>query len=594
MRRHPLILALALALLAQAAPAPAMVPIGGGVRLADGGTSPLGGRARENVVAFARLLAYVRWFHPSDQAVKADWGRVAVAALPEVERAQDAPALVRALSSAFRPLAPTVRIHLREHVAPLELPRPKDAPRPMVAAWTHAGLGQRARAPFAATRHLVVAPGGRPPAGLPAPGEVHDADLGAGVACRVPLALWAAHEGTLPAVPLPPAPAVPGTLTAERRAVRLAAVATAWGALQHFHPRLERGAWAGLLPAALAEAAEAPDAPALERVLRRMVARLDDGLAGVRGPGRAPARPAVALAWVEERLVVTAVHPGRAPGVAVGDEVLAIDGETAGARMAAALEGVGGATPARRRWVAARDVLAGRPGKQVALRLARPGRAPWTAALKRSLVGGGATPVRPPAIGPTARGAWYVDLTRVDERTWRRARPRLARATGVVFDLRGAVNARAMAHVLGGLAGREVRTPGFEVPQPRRPEDPAPTLGFQAYLIPAGEALPARAAFLIDASTIDVGDMVAATVAHHRLGKLVGAPTAGAVGHVEGLALPGGFSLAWTGSDARGYDGRPLGPVRPDELVPATVAGLREGRDEALERALALVETNEN
>ncbi len=589
MRRRALIVSLVLACLVPAGPAPAVVPVGGAVRLADAGVRPLVGRARENVVAFARLLGYVRFFHPSDQAVKADWDRVAVAALPEVERAPDAQALLSALRTHFEPLAPAVALFPCGKGGVWQPPPPPPGPVRLVAAWTHAGLGLRAAGPFQATRQVMVVPDGRLPTELPSPGEAFAAELGGGVACRVPLALWADHWGTVPQRPLPAPPMLAGSLHAARRAVRLTAVAQAWNAVQHFHPRVDRAAWRARLPAALAEAAEAPDAEALTRVLRRLAARLDDGRAGASGPAAVRLRPPVTLDWVEERLVVVATRPG-VKDVARGDEVLAIDGRAAGERLAEEVALVAGATPARRRFVAAQDLLAGPRGTSVGLRLRRPGRAPWVVTLKRAVVvSGGNAGARPSAIARLTRGLWYVDLTRTDERAWRRARFRLARATGIVFDLRGQVMARTMAHALGGLAGQPVRTPGFEVPRPKRPDDARPPRGYVSYVIPAGDKLPARATFLIDASTFDLGDVAAAAVAHYRLGTLVGAPTAGAAGHPDAIALPGRFSLTWTGSDARDYAGGPLGSVRPDEPVPRTVAAVRDGRDEALERAIALL-----
>ncbi len=38
---------------------------------------PLQGRGLDNLVAFAKLLGYVRYFHPSDQAAATDWNRFA-------------------------------------------------------------------------------------------------------------------------------------------------------------------------------------------------------------------------------------------------------------------------------------------------------------------------------------------------------------------------------------------------------------------------------------------------------------------------------------------------------------------------------------
>jgi hypothetical protein len=105
---------------------------------------PLSGRGAENLAAFARLLALVRFFHPSDAAAAADWNRVAVAGVGAVEGAADAPALAGALESFFLPLAPTLRVYLRDPrgprpAIPMELRRPAGGGPVKVVAWRHFG-----------------------------------------------------------------------------------------------------------------------------------------------------------------------------------------------------------------------------------------------------------------------------------------------------------------------------------------------------------------------------------------------------------------------------------------------------------------------
>ena len=54
--------------------------------------------------------------------------------------------------------------------------------------------------------------------------------------------------------------------------------------------------------------------------------------------------------------------------------------------------------------------------------------------------------------------------------------------------------------------------------------------------------------------------------------------------------MPGGFTVAFTGMRVTGHDGQTpyhLSGVRPDVTVTPTLAGLRAGRDEVLDRALA-------
>src|ERR1035438_1707297 len=51
-------------------------------------TRPLTGPALQNVTAFTRLFGYVRYFHPSDQAVTINWEAFAVYGMGQVEGAQ--------------------------------------------------------------------------------------------------------------------------------------------------------------------------------------------------------------------------------------------------------------------------------------------------------------------------------------------------------------------------------------------------------------------------------------------------------------------------------------------------------------------------
>lgn len=71
---------------------------------------PLSKRGLENLIAFTRLLGYVRHFYPSDEAAAADWNVFAVEGVRAVEEATDAADLARKLETLFRPLAPNLRV----------------------------------------------------------------------------------------------------------------------------------------------------------------------------------------------------------------------------------------------------------------------------------------------------------------------------------------------------------------------------------------------------------------------------------------------------------------------------------------------------
>ena len=68
----------------------------------------------------------------------------------------------------------------------------------------------------------------------------------------------------------------------------------------------------------------------------------------------------------------------------------------------------------------------------------------------------------------------------------------------------------------------------------------------------------------------------------------IGSPTAGANGEITSLAVPGGITVGFTGQSVRHPDGRQLQRVglAPDVEATPTLRGIREGRDEVLDRAL--------
>ena len=91
----------------------------------------------DNLIAFTRLLGYVRYFHPSDQAAAADWEKFAIEAVPVVETARTPAELAEALENRFRPVAPSVRVYRTGQRPSWAAP----APKPHVIAWRHFGVG---------------------------------------------------------------------------------------------------------------------------------------------------------------------------------------------------------------------------------------------------------------------------------------------------------------------------------------------------------------------------------------------------------------------------------------------------------------------
>lgn len=96
---------------------------------------------------------------------------------------------------------------------------------------------------------------------------------------------------------------------------------------------------------------------------------------------------------------------------------------------------------------------------------------------------------------------------------------------------------------------------------------------------------------LVNSSTMSRGEFMAMVWSTAPNAIALGSQTAGADGEVSALALPGDFHLTFTGHGIYYPDGgetQRIG-VRIDEELRPTIRGIREGRDELLERAIEMI-----
>lgn len=166
----------------------------------------------------------------------------------------------------------------------------------------------------------------------------------------------------------------------------------------------------------------------------------------------------------------------------------------------------------------------------------------------------------------------------------------IARAPGVVFDLRG--YPKSSPDWLAHLMTRPDRTRWMFVPHFIRPGGRAAAFTEHGWdMQPSRPHIAGRVAFVTGPGAISYAESVMGMVEGYQLGAIVGAPTAGANGNINPFSVPGGFRVVFTGMKVTRLDGRQhhrVG-VQPTYPVDRTLAGIRAGRDEELEAALALV-----
>ena len=538
---------------------------------------PISRQGLANLHAFARLYGLVRFYHPTDAAAAADWDSLAIAGVGTVEPARNAAELAEDLRAVFGPVAPTVQIYVtgRHPTVPSKPVEAVSATR-----WHHIGYGDDPESIYQSERIARKAV---------EPTDFHTVALSGGVSARIPIAVWRDSSGaTLPhvsAAPLAtgkPAGFIPAGFD---RTTRLAAIAAAWTMYGQFFPYFDaksRAAWEGVLDPLLREAAADRDDLAFRDTLRRLVARLHDGHGSV--PYYVPPSGTLPLAWdwVEGRLVVTAAGPD-SPGLKRGDVVQAIDGVPAAQALArrSALES-GSAQWTRSRGL--EQLLSGPVDRPVKLTV--DGRLVTLAYRKDA----GISERKPEPIAELSPGLFYVDIDRVTQSTFDARIPDLAKARGLVFDLRG--YPKMSPAFLQHFSDRPVKSGHFISLAFDRPDRPGVFAADGRWTLPpVAPRFTRNVAFVTNGGAISYSESILSVVAGNRLADIVGSPSAGANGNITVFDLPGGYQVTWTGMKVTNADGSRhyLLGVQPTVPVKRTLAGVRSGRDELLDRAVRLV-----
>ncbi len=431
----------------------------------------------------------------------------------------------------------------------------------------------------------------------PADGVI-DKEIGRGLHLRAPLALETDEQGTIPRSNPDDLERLRaaldglarGPLSAADESVRLGDVIIAWNVFQHFYPYFDvvEVDWDAALTRSLERALADRTEEEFLRTLSWLVARLDDGHGGVyHALQRKLATPPFKIEWIEGQGVVTASVDS---SFKVGDVVLSIDGKKTADIIQEAEEFLSG-SPQWKRVKATGQFALGLPETKWSAKLQRGGEV-----LEVPFENSAEAPaaVVAPALEPIATvkdGVFYVDLTRASWQDISSRIQELAAARGVVFDLRGYPkgNHQVLSHL---LREPDKSSAWMKVPLVVLPDREGWTYQEMGWnLVPANPRIAGRVVFITDSRAISYAESVMSFVEHYKLGEIVGEPTAGANGNVNPFALPGGYSITWTGMKVVKHDGSQHHTIGILPTVPCrrTLAGILSGRDELLEKALEVI-----
>lgn len=379
---------------------------------------------------------------------------------------------------------------------------------------------------------------------------------------------------------------------------RLLGLFRLWSVVDRFYPFKDRlGDWRAVLAEHIPRFEGASNGEDYARAVLEVLARLEDGHA-IAGGGPAwdvlgPRILPLELRSIEGRFVVTGkmeALPQDSP-IAIGDEIVSIDGELLEQRVRRLWKSYGGSNEAARTASVLfqavrgpRDSVAelGVRGADGAVRTVKVPR------IRNSHI------VRKGEIWRVLDGnIGYVDLTRLTVEQVDAMFNALNGTDAIVFDMRGYPSGTGWS-IAPRLNTRHVATGAiFQRPQLTPSEDyeeTQTTYSFAQALPKTDQAIySGPTVMLIDERTLSQAEWTGLLFEAVNGTRFIGSNSAGMVGDKTYLVLPGGIEVTFTGHDVRHADGRPVQGIGlvPDVRVEPTLAGIRAGRDEVLERALA-------
>lgn len=401
-------------------------------------------------------------------------------------------------------------------------------------------------------------------------------------------------------------------------AYRVLAACRIWTIIHYFYPYkdLMGEDWDAVLREFIPKMGRAKEALDYHLTVAEMMARIHDSHGIVQSPvlqEHFGAIPPVRVRMVEGVPVITGYRDSmaaKACGLEIGDVILKVDGEDAGARMARYRKYIAGSTP-QAVWRNGSDLrnpagvwpslVSGPKNSTITLTLLDRNNHQKVVKVQRkseyvqlvSQRNGDTLKVLPGNIG-------YADLDRLPRAKVEEMFEKFKDTKAIIFDMRGYPQGASEVIAPRLTERKDVAAVLFQLPIVTAPEvqkvqfvSPSVAYTLVQALSPTDLwRYKGKTVMLIDERTQSGSEHVGLYLEAANGTEFIGSPTSGADGTVTKLFVPGGVLCSFTGIAVRHADGRQLQRIglQPDIEIKPTIKGIREGRDEVLEGAIKYLE----
>lgn len=443
-------------------------------------------------------------------------------------------------------------------------------------------------------------------------GELIEKPISNSIFCQIPLVLYSGENGTFPMVDSlelsnlkkhleigakKPGNGSPSVSWDNNRnilydpsneSVRLGNVINTYNVFQHFFPYMEvvDVDWDEELEKALSRSFTDKTGKDHLITLKKFTATLNDGHITVSYKGYKDFySPGITWEWIEGKLVITNVLDPKIP-LEKGDVVTQIDGRTAKDYFKEIDSRVSAGTEGYLNYKAEHVSLKGGKDSEMVITVNDKKIPLVRDSYPYSTVGPN------PDFKKINDSVVYLNINKISMDSINSLLPELEKAKSIICDLRYYPNKN---HELLSnlLKENDTTTAWMQVPKNVYP-DQEHLIGYEDFswhLIAKKPYLgDKKIIFLTQGSAVSYAESYMGYVQGYHLATIIGEPTAGTNGNINPFELPGGYQIVWTGMKVTKQDGSQLFGIGfiPDVLVHKTIRGIKEGRDEFLEKAIEI------
>lgn len=432
---------------------------------------------------------------------------------------------------------------------------------------------------------------------VPAFGECIHEPIGNNLYCEIPLALYDINGATYPKsnnrelLELKQKISEAKTTSDFNRYTNLASIVISWNIFQHFYPYFDviKTNWETVFAETLEETYSNNDKADFTKTLSKMVAKLEDGHGVVYGEKmyHSPIRTEL----IENKIVITATNDSI---FKPGDIIKKVDGIKA-EKVLMEVEQLISGSPKLRKHRALNVFGSTFDSKEIDVIIEREGKE-FSCVVHNSSVGNiffnriNNFQYKSIDIKELEPEIFYINLSNCTSANFTKQLDKLAKAKTVIYDYRWG-GKWSLTELIPHLIDSAVNSPWWNIPQIIYPNQNEVTFHKTNWFVqPKLPRFTSKSIIITAPCVVSSGETEMGIINHYNLATTVGEQTAGCNGNVNWIDLPCGYKVMWTGMKVLKHDGSQhhLIGFQPDYPIERTIQGVKDGKDEILEKAIEI------